>query len=294
MISPATRNKRSQLADFIQRKLEPVDAVQGVVAIGSVGSGQASQTSDIDAVVFIHPFDAYVVPAEATWHAGDDTWHSIFEPAGDGIQFDFKRVDWTVWRSPAFEWPESMRSELKAGWLAFDRTGEIKTVINERTHYDDQTRTRRLDEAITWLDQHLGEDTPQKVWHRRGTVVAHDRLEAAYDWLIRAFFAYNRCWRPWRNREMEAIHRLDWKPDDFDDYILVALNAPSYDYAGYMARVDVLRRWFGVVLAQLQADSDYGDDPISEAFVRAYEEPGRAWNIAEWQEKHRQIYGDIV
>ncbi|KPV42324.1 hypothetical protein AN477_18695 [Alicyclobacillus ferrooxydans] len=31
----------------------------------------------------------------------------------------------------------------------------------------------------------------------------------------------------------------------------------------------------------------YGKDPVSEAFIRSHDEPGRAWNMQEWMRRHR-------
>ena len=78
-----------------------------------------------------------------------------------------------------------------------------------------------------------------------------------------------------------------WLPKDFNDHVLTALNAPSHDLAGYRARVKTLRYLFDEILNMLIVDGVYGDDPIDEAFIRNHEEPGRAWNMELWNEKHR-------
>jgi hypothetical protein len=35
------------------------------------------------------------------------------------------------------------------------------------------------------------------------------------------------------------------------------------------------------------ADGDYSNTPIDQAFIRSSEEPGRAWNIDEWNKFRR-------
>lgn len=135
-------------------------------------------------------------------------------------------------------------------------------------------------------DQHLNEGAPERNWETLGPLIAFDRLNAACDNLVSALFAYNRRWRFWREREMSYLLRLPWLPDDFERRALIALNAPSLDRDGFMMRVIVLREIFNELLARLQADGFYGDDPIGEAFVRSHkDEPGRAWNMAEWNER---------
>ena len=52
---------------FVERELAPEMAVRGVVVTGSVASGLARPDSDIDAIVFLDPFDWYVIPAESCW-----------------------------------------------------------------------------------------------------------------------------------------------------------------------------------------------------------------------------------
>lgn len=178
--------------------------------------------------------------------------------------------------------------ELAEGWIAFDRVGAVSQLIATRTAYSDQIRMERLDEALVWLDQHLKWDDPQELWQSLGPAIAHDRLHAAYDYLVQALFAYNRRWRPWRNREMSYLLKLPWLPDEFAQRVLTALNAPGHDYAGYYARFTMLRTLFDEVRAQLvQAGLYAPDDPVGEAFVRRAEEPGRAWNMDEWNAVHR-------
>jgi hypothetical protein len=155
-------------------------------------------------------------------------------------------------------------------------------VIAMHTIYDYDTRLKRLDEAIIWLDQHLNWGKPQRNWETLGPLVAHDRLHAAFHYLVDALFAYNSMWRPWRNREMDALLQLAWLPDNFAGRALVAANAPNLDYAGYEARIEALQSLFTDLLQQLVTNGDYTHVPIDQAFIRQSEEPGRAWNMEEW------------
>lgn len=286
-MTPATEQKRKQFNDFIQRVLAPEPAVKGVVGIGSIATGHMRPDSDVDAVVFFDPLDYYIVPAEAIWRADENTFHSIFDDDVEGLPVDFLRLDWQEWSDPDFEWPEGRRAELAMGWIAFDPSGEVARLIAERTTYPDDVRLERLDEAITWLDQHLSRGKPQAIWDELGPAIAHDRLQAAYDYLVQALFAYNRQWRVWRNREMDALLSLAWLPKDFEERVVVAANAPSPDEDGYQARVDSLRALFNDLLEQLIATGDYSPTPIDQAFIRRSEEPGRSWNMDEWNKFRR-------
>ena len=255
-MTPATLRKRQELAAFVEHVLAPEPAVQAVIAIGSVANGRARPDSDIDALVFFDPYDETVVPAEFTWCPADGSFHSIFEEleAEDAIQLDFDRLDLVQWADPAYEWPEGRRAELAAGWLAFDRSGQVGKLIAERTAYTDEVRVARLDEAITWLDQHLSDNRPRRNWESLGPAIAHDRLQAAYEYLVQGLFAYNRRWRPWRNRQASVLLSLAWLPERFAERVLPALNAPSLDEAGYQARVDALRGLLYDLLDRLVAD----------------------------------------
>jgi hypothetical protein len=127
--------------------------------------------------------------------------------------------------------------------------------------------------------------------------MARDRLAAAYGYLVQGLFAYNRRWRPWRNREMSFLLTLGWLPERFSERVLSALNAPSLDYAGYAERVQALRSLFDEIIDRLLVDGEYNtaagsgcdlvDVVIWEAFVRSHDEPGRAWNMAEWNLHHQ-------
>ncbi|MCA9994667.1 MAG: hypothetical protein KDE56_02900 [Anaerolineales bacterium] len=292
MMTPATAVKREQLRLFMARALAGETAVKAVIGIGSIATGRMRADSDIDAIVFLEPYSDYIVPAEAIWLPDDGSFHSIFSRdervQRDGIQLDFARFDWGQWRKPDFAWPEERLAELGSGWVAYDPTGEVTAVIQTRVVYPEALRIARLDEAVTWLDQHLEDGTPEEKWESLGPLIAHDRLQAAYGWLVQGLFAINGRWRGWRNREMSGLLQLPWLPNDVENRLLLAGNAPTLDYAGYMARVAALRGLFADVLQWLQVEGFYGDDPIGEAFIRGAEEPGRAWNMLAWNEQHKQ------
>jgi hypothetical protein len=281
---------------FIERALVSEPAVQAVVGIGSIASVLSRPGSDIDAILFFDPLDLYIVPAEFYWRPVDGSFHSIFskEPGveEESFQFDFLRVDLQHWADPNFRWKEGYRAELAGGWLAFDRSGQVASLIDSRTHYNDATRQARLDEAIITIDGHLAWDSPKDNWDSLGPAIAHDRLEAAYSYLVQGLFAYNRRWQIWRNREMSYLPRLPWLPERFDERILVAANAPSLDFEGYQARFEMLLAMFEELKAKLVADGDYEAEIIDQAFIRSHDEPGRAWNMAAWNEAHRQRHVD--
>jgi hypothetical protein len=289
MNTETTIQKRQELMNFIELVLAPEPAVQAVIGIGSIASGLARFDSDIDAVIFLNPFDAYIIPAEFVWCPSDKSFHSIFsdEPEVEkGIQFDFKRFDFTQWSNPSFEWPEGYCSEMSEGWLAFDRIGKAADLITARTTYTNEIRISKLDEALVFLDQHLSGDKPEVHWDSLGSLISHDRLQAAYEYLVQALFAYNHRWRPWRNREMSFILALPWLPADFSNRVLGALCISSRNYVGYMNRVEILRSLFKDLTTRLVTDGLYGDDLISEAFIRSHDEPGRSWNMDTWNRKH--------
>jgi predicted nucleotidyltransferase len=286
-MTPATEQKRKQLQQFIEKILAEETAVKGVVAIGSMATGHMTPQSDIDAIIFLDPFDLYIVPAEAIWQPEEDTFYSIFNESIDGVPIDFARLSWEEWSDPEFVWSEGRKAELSTGWIAHDPAGDVQKLISQRTTYPDDVRLARLDEAIVWLDQHLNNDTPQQIWQTLGPVIAHDRLEAAYNYLVQALFAYNRRWRPWRNREMQTLLRLDWLPQNFEERVLTAVNAPNLENDGYTTRVQTLSDLFAELLSQLVTNGDYSNTPIDQAFIRSHEEPGRAWNMDEWNKFRR-------
>lgn len=293
MIPPTTKAKRDQLLKFIERKLSPVSCVRGVVGIGSIAVGNMRPDSDIDAIIFMDPVDLYVAPAEAIWVPTDDSFHSIFIDNAtvheSAMQLDFKRVSLNQWADPTYTLEDGYHAELAEAWLAFDRDGSVAQMIAKRTLYTNELRIQRLDNAIIGMEGHLKWNEPADLWKRLGPARAHDRLSAAYFYLVAALFAYNRRWRGWRNREMSYLLKLPWLPTNFEERVLVALNAPSLDFAGYTARFEMLNALFADLLERLVAGDDFGADPISEAFIRLHEEPGRAWNMDEWTQRHREL-----
>ena len=285
METPATQ-KRRQLEEYVHRELSNEPAVRAIVATGSISTGHARPDSDIDAYVFLDPYDWYIVPAESKWSPTDGTYRSIDDPSEGRIQLDFKRQDLAQWSEDSFDWPEEHRAELADGWIAYDRDGRVADLISSRVNYSDEVRQSKVDRSIVMLDQHLSSGRPESAWEDLGAAVAHDRMQAAYDHLVSALFAYNRRWRPWRDREMSYLLSLNWLPEAFADRVVDALNAPSLGHSGYQARVTCLRKLWNELTSHLQADGMYAEDPVGEAFVRGNDEPGRAWNMDLWNERH--------
>lgn len=93
VLSEATHQKRQQLTSFIDKFLKPEPTLHAVVGVGSIAFGTMRPDSDIDAVLFWDPIDYYVVPSEFVWVPEANTYHSIFEPDVEGIQFDLHHFD---------------------------------------------------------------------------------------------------------------------------------------------------------------------------------------------------------
>lgn len=287
-MNKATKRKQTKLSAYIQREIILEPSVQGVVVIGSVARGLARDDSDIDAVVFLKPYDVYAIPAECKWHPDDGTYHGIFSNVENSIQLDFKRLDLRKWSKQTYVWPESMCAELSAGWVAFDRNDEIQKLIVERTKFRDKIRQERLDEAIVRLDWLQSASTIARTWTTLGPNIAHYRLHSAYDYLMQALFAYNSRWRTWRSRELSDLLNLPWLPERFEEQLLLATNALSTTQEGYQQRVTVLRDSFDELVAKCQQEGLYGENAVSEAFIRQHDEPGRNWNMDEWNKEHKE------
>jgi hypothetical protein len=287
-MNPATKRKRTELSRFIHQVVIPEASVQGVVVVGSVAKGIARADSDIDAVIFLEPFDLYAIPAEFKWRPDDSTFHGIFSEVENSIQLDFKRLDLQEWSKSTHEWPESLCSELSEGWLAFDRKGQIQKLIAERTYFNDEIRQEHLDDAIVHLDWLLRDSSAQRLWETQGATIAHYRLHSAYDYLMQGLFAYNRRWRTLRSREISDLLKLSWLPEQFSEQLILVTNALSVTKDGYQQRVTILQHFFNELVTKCQQDGVYGEDAVSEAFIRQHEEPGRNWNMDKWNKKHKE------
>ena len=285
-MNPATARKRTELSRFVQQEIIPETSIQGLVVIGSVAKGIARADSDIDAVIFLEPFDLYAIPAEFQWRFEDGSFHGIFREVENSIQLDFKRLHLQEWSNPTHVWPESICAELSEGWLAFDRDGYIQKLIAERTYFKDEIRQQRLDDAIVHLDWLLRDSSTERTWETQGATIAHYRLHSACDYLMQALFAYNRRWRTLRSREISDLLKLPWLPQKFDEQLMLATNALSVTKDGYQQRVTILQNFFDELVTTCRQDGIYGGDAVSEAFIRQHDEPGRNWNMDEWNKKH--------
>lgn len=290
--SQPTEKKRQELLLVIERFVQPVPAFRAIVAVGSVGTGRARDASDIDAIVFMDPVDRYILPTEAIWCPWDDTFHSIFTDdrhiQRDGIQLDLMYRDLRQWSQEAFEWPEPDKAGLAAGWFAFDRDGTVEPLVRRRTEYDESTRTARLDAFLPAIDAELAGTRPAETWDRHGPVVAFRRLDYVVDAIVGGLFAYNRRFRSHRNRETCLLVQLPWLPRNFAERFRGALQSSSTGKRGFLERAGAAQEIGEDLMRQLQVDGEYGTDPISQAFIRTHDEPGRAWNLSEWARRRKQ------
>lgn len=281
-----TAQKRAELSDYIRREVIDDMVVQGIVVIGSVAKGIARANSDIDAFVFLDPYDQYAVPAEAKWNPATGAFYGIMSHVEGAIQLDFKRVDLGKWSESAHVWPEAVRAELSEGWVAFDRFGRIGPLIENKTHYSDAECQTRLDESLTLINWLLSEALTGRPYETLGAAVAHYRLHSTFDYLIQAIFAVNRRWRTLRSRELSDLVALPWLPPNFEADLFLAMNALSYNKNGYQRRTLALNRFFKAVVAKCQEEGLYRDKPLEEAFIRQHDEPGRDWNMDAWEQAH--------
>jgi hypothetical protein len=283
--------KRSDLLLAIEKLLKKHSCVAGVLAVGSVATGHPRVDSDIDFIVFMDPVDLYIIPAESIWCPWDDTFHSIFvddrKIQMEGLQLDAHFYDLRQWSSEQFAWPEYDRAGLANGWIAFDRNGELQRLIEKRTFYDEKTRTQRLDEFVLEVDYVLSDNTDEQLWDIYGPLVALSRVDAVLDAMVGALFAYNRQWRFFKDREMGFLCRLPWLPQDFQARMLGAMMTCEISRNGYLHKSRTIKGLSEEIIARLVSEGYYGAEPAPEAFRRTHAEPGRAWNMGEWNMKRK-------
>ncbi len=287
MVASSAR-KRADLTDFIERELSVEECVRAVVCTGSVAAGTARIDSDIDAFIFMDPFDPFAVPAEFAWRRGDGSILGTCSPeiGPDTVRFDFTRVDLLKWSSPNYVWPDGVRAELSVGWLAFDRDGRSSELIADRVCYSDTIRIRRLDEALVRGDLHLCSDLVELRWDALGPLGSHEILGAAWEHTKQAAFAMNRRWMPWPGKQSQALAALPLLPHGFAGRALDCMTAAAQDFDSYVTRAGNMRELFHDLVALLHDDPDYGEDPIGAAFRRMFREPGRSWSMEEWRRGH--------
>jgi hypothetical protein len=287
----ATESKRRDLLLVVQRLLAPEACVKGVLAVGSVATGHARPDSDIDVIVFMDPVDHHVVPTEAIWCPWDGSFHSIFVKDDrirkDGIQLDVMVRSLQKWQAVDFEWPDEDKAGLAQAWIAYDPEGRIRALIDSRTAYSDAIRQRRLDAAVVDFDEALKGDL-YGLYERIGPVRAFGRLSNAFDAFVELLFAYNRRWRFLKKRELEYIETLPWVPDNFPTRLLSTMSARVADpEAAFRERAEAIRSLYAEVLVRLKREGVYRNEPVREAFMRLFDDPGRSWNLDEWGAKHR-------
>lgn len=286
-LSAATHRLRAQLGDFITRHVAPHPTIKAVVVYGSVASGAATESSDVDAFVFMDPVDPWLLPAEAIWNPEEDSFRSIFSerPVVPGeLQLDLTRVSLQERRGDA-PWPPADRAALTHRWVAFERPGtDVESLVVERIAMSERERRTALDAALLAADGLL--ENPETLWER-DELEALDALNAMWEAVMAGTYAINRVWMPYRGRGVRGLRRLPWRGALGDDLLMRCVATDGTDRAAFVKRAAALTRAHEALLAHLQDDPEFGEDPTFAAFLRAHDEPGRAWNIEEWSARHR-------
>jgi hypothetical protein len=78
---------------------------------------------------------------------------------------------------------------------------------------------------------------------------------------------------------------LRWLPGEFEAQLLKLTNALIENKQGYLARAKSLKYCYEEVVAVCQQDGIYGKNAVDEAFIRLHDEPGRDWNMGDWNKK---------
>lgn len=279
----ASRRLRSRFEAFVRSQLADQPQVAAVVLVGSVATGMARPDSDVDAYLFLDPFDPWLVPAESIWRERDDTFHSIFsdEPGLDeeGLQLDLHRIDLADWAcgEPV---SEAVLAELSDGVTVFDR-GDVEELVTERLLMSPEQRRERIDRALIEAGALIPDD-PDGTWAVLGPAEASDRPQAGVEALARVVLAEQCRWEPFRGRLQRVLARCAWRPRAVGagwEQVLVGTGAGQ---ASHRDRALVLRRALTEVIDRLATQPDWQSDPVSRAFRRVHDEPGRAWNLEEW------------
>lgn len=280
--TPDTLRLRRLLDRFLQRHARSHQCVRAVVVYGSVALGTAGPDSDLDAFVVMDPVDTALLPAEAIWNPERDDFRSIFskEPLAAGeLQLDLARVSLEAWTSEE-PWPTATRAALTHRWVAFERPGtDIEALISARTAMADIERRELIDRALLDADGLL--EDPAALW-QQDPLRALDALNLQWEAILAATFAINRVWLPYRGRAMRSLRLLPWRGALTDEALPACIAGEGRERDAFLARAEVLTTVSEGILERLQDEPDYGEDPIFAAFLRTHDEPGRAWNLAEW------------
>ena len=276
-----TEKKREQL-----EQLRNWLFVKDTAVIGAVATNLTEASDTLEVAIFLHPLDYHIVPAEGVW-LPEENWFDSAYSSKQGIRLAFRRLDWHTWLNPSFDWPETDKGLLSNGWLFHDPQDKVAPLIKRKSYYSDQLRFARLDEALVRLDALLMMSGTAD-WEKHGPAIAHDRLQAAYRYLVDGLFALHRRWQVPREKEMQHLLALPWLPPQFEARILELQTAVSPSKDAYEERFHTLKLLFQDFTAYLVDSGDYMTMPVDQALLRTTDEPGRPWNMEDWQ-KHWQI-----
>jgi hypothetical protein len=277
-----------QLRLFITRWLKPWPEFLAAFVVGSIATGEARASSDVDCLFVFEHLDERIVPAEFVWQPETDTISTIFDvdaDQSDAIQIDAKRVERATFF--AADWEDGLKHELSQAIVLFDRAGTIQPEIAAKLRYPDELRTERALWLVSRIDHALSSWRLEAWTKRGGLVCAHEQLTAVFEDVLQLLHAANRVWLPWRNRWLISGMKLPWLPTD------LPTRAQQVCSTGALTEADLWRRH--TVLLQLYRDiedglkEDVGSIDAKDTFARLHPQLGYAYNMDAWKIAHREL-----
>jgi hypothetical protein len=152
------------------------------------------------------------------------------------------------------EWPEAKKEAYAyTSDVVYDRHGRVRRLIEQKTRFDPEARTRRLTRLAVQLPW-CGWLNPQRQLKRGLLMSAQDLLNEAVELIVEGLFLVNGRYRPHRKWRAVVAENLPWKPPRYAQLIKEATLIFDFDAANVERRIAAIRDLWSPLLAHALAE----------------------------------------
>lgn len=226
----AGNESTEHIANMLTEALMHKPEVEGVLLLGGFSKGRvADRYSDIDFCVFVNSISSWLPKFEFKVQVKDCVEHFSY------ITLNVHQL--LVEAELASEWNDEKKYAFMRGALAYDKSGIIKNLIEEKTLYSEEN-TNKLIYCATKIQLYL--DINPTIQAKRGHyLLAHHIFNKGIDLLLDTIFLLNKENIPSDKWKLLLVQSLSWVPKNFTETIQKIVIVDKIDALSIETRVEL-------------------------------------------------------
>lgn len=259
---PSGRNMHAELSSIAREigdRAIGMEAVEGVVFLGSLARGFMDESSDLDISIIVGGKDLKRL-------------RRVFEPMAKEVESNRGvEADIEVHAYDDFarrQWGEIERFSFQHCQIYFDRNGRLGRSIKEKLDVPRDFWTRRIVEGCIYLSGYAspgreGRSTAEN-WVRRGDLAqAHYCAGYVAELIMELTYALNREFLPPPKWRMFNLRNLPWRPEGLEESLATIMSVGEMNQEGLARRLSAARELWPRIIQRVEEVEDMDMDSMN-------------------------------